>query len=84
MNRESQKLGCGRCRLPYPNDMLSPVIGDPFMKVPVCGICALEMINAIHGSHVKQFRGEMAEDFRVRAINWRRKHPNAQRVTVDR
>jgi hypothetical protein len=49
---------------------------------PVCGICALEIVNEVHGSKLKQFHGEMAEDSRQRAIRWRQQHPNAQLLTT--
>lgn len=51
---------------------------------PVCGICALEITNQTHGSSLKRFRGESAEDMRKRAIRWRLKHPNAQPVGASR
>jgi hypothetical protein len=59
---------CARCKYDYPDDVsLSPVIGSD-EPAPVCGICALEMVNAIHGTTMKKFRGEMAESFRQQAL----------------
>lgn len=75
-------MACGRCGLPYPSDMLNPVVGDALIKTPVCGICALAMVNAVHGTKMKRFHGELAEEFRERAIAWRKKHPKAQPVPV--
>lgn len=71
-------MACGECRLPYPDDMLSPLMTNGGYSQPVCGICALAMVNASHGTHNKRFHGELAEDDRQRALNWRRKHPNVQ------
>lgn len=73
-------MSCVRCDWPYPDDMLKPVVGS-LIKGNACGICALEMLNATHGTRMKRFHGEMAEDFRQRALAWRKKHPNAKPVT---
>lgn len=72
---------CDRCRLPYPAEMLNPLMMNGRYTGPVCGICALEMTNEMHdGKPRKAFQGEMAEEFRQRAISWRKKHPNAQKI----
>jgi hypothetical protein len=74
-------MACARCRLPYPDDMLNPLVGNfPESGLLICGICALAMTNEAHGARRKRFDGEMAEEFRQRAIRWRRKHPRAQPV----
>lgn len=74
-------MPCARCQLPYPSELLNPLMGPhPEAGKPVCGICALAITNEIHGIRRKRFGGEMAEEYRQRAINWRRKHPNAQPV----
>jgi hypothetical protein len=76
-------MACARCKLPYPGEMLNPVMGNfADSGKPVCGICALEIVNEAHGTRMKRFHGELAEGLRLRAINWRRKHPNAQPVAV--
>lgn len=62
---------CTRCRWDYPEDVpLSPVIGSTH-RGDVCGICALEMTNVIHGIKRTRFTGEMAEEFRLLAIKAR-------------
>lgn len=68
---------CGRCKLPYPSELLVPMfIGgkDGGYTAPVCGICALEISNEMHGDNRKRFGGEMAEEMRQGALRWRRKH----------
>jgi hypothetical protein len=62
---------CTRCGYNYPEDVsLSPMIGA-IHKGEVCGICALEMKNAIHGLRDKKFNGEMAELYRLLAVEAR-------------
>lgn len=75
-------MACARCKLPYPGSVaLNPVMGPhPDGGKPVCGICALEIVNEIHGARMKRFTGEMAEQYRQDALNWRRKHPRAEKV----
>lgn len=65
---------CTRCSVPYPEGYLQPVIGA-IHRGDVCGVCALQMINAIHGTQMRSFHGEMAEDLRWMAVEWRRRNP---------
>ena len=71
-------MACSECKLPYPDDMLNKIfLADPQgsgYSEPVCGICALAIINRQHGQNRKKFTGVQAEEFRQRAIAWRRKH----------
>jgi hypothetical protein len=39
----------------------------------LCGICALDYTNRVHGTRRTHFQGEIAESLRVRAIAFRRK-----------
>lgn len=71
-------MACARCDWPYPDGLLSPVIGSAFGSQPVCGICALEIINAVHGTNRKRFQGGHAEEMRTDALDWRRLHPHAK------
>lgn len=41
----------------------------------VCGICALDLNNAVHGTNRQTFNGEVAEYTRQSAIRWRETHP---------
>lgn len=73
-------MACTRCRLPYPDDLLNPVVGNfPESGQPVCGICALAIVNDAHGAEMTRFQG-VAEQFRQRALRWRRAHPHAEPV----
>jgi hypothetical protein len=74
-------MACNRCQWPYPDELLVPIfIGGEGYSQPVCGLCALEMINEALGIHRTEFSGEMAEEKRQEAIRWRRTHPHAQPV----
>ena len=72
--------GCTRCRLPYPAELVTAMNVNG-RYVNVCGICALEISNELHGDNRKAFNGEMAELFRLDAVEWRQKHPNAKPVS---
>jgi hypothetical protein len=63
---------CARCKINYPAAILNPVHTDKGVTGEVCGICALEMSNEIHGIHRKRFDGEVAEHMRQQALAWRR------------
>jgi hypothetical protein len=71
-------MACAHCKLNYPDELLNPIfLGGAGVKegytAPVCGICALEISNAFHGAARKRFDGQLAEESRQRAIEWRRK-----------
>lgn len=58
---------CTRCGWTYPEDVpLSPVLGA-IHKGEVCGVCALQMVNAIHGMRRRHFGGSLAEHARASA-----------------
>lgn len=44
---------------------------DGGYTVPVCAICALEMSNLALGINRTEFQGEIAEQMRQKAIEWR-------------
>lgn len=73
-------MACGHCFLPYPDELLTPMMTTDGYTPPICGICALALKNQIHGTHLTQFIGEQAEEMRRRAWRWRNRHPNAQPV----
>jgi hypothetical protein len=58
-----------------PEDKKHIVIEESPVTKPICGICALEISNTIHGDTRTSFTGPGAESCRVRAIAWRRMHP---------
>ena len=71
-------MACPRCAWPYPTDLLVPMfIGGSGYTAPVCGVCALDLTNAVHGTRLVAFQGEIAEDMRQQALAWRRRHPHA-------
>ena len=64
---------CPKCQVDYPDSVpLSPITGVVVTQ-PICGICALEMINELHGIRRSKFRGEMAEFNRQLAVEFRQK-----------
>lgn len=66
---------CAECKWNYPEELLHQLyMGGGYTK-PMCGICALEVTNKLHGVKLNKFRGEMAEAARLDAIRWRKKHP---------
>jgi len=72
-------MACSRCKLPYPAELVVPMFvntGGSSGYLHVCGICALEVSNNLHGENRTKFDGEQAEDKRQDAIMWRANHPN--------
>jgi hypothetical protein len=71
--------GCAKCKWPFPETLLNPMfVGDgdgTGYTAPICGICALEIVNELHGTNLKKFVGAMAESTRKNAIAFREKHP---------
>lgn len=65
---------CGRCGWPYPDEYLEVVHGS-LVKERVCALCALEIVNAVHGTRMVRFHGEIAESLRLSAADWRLQHP---------
>ena len=53
---------CINCKIKYPEEILF---------FDECGICGLERINKELGISRKKFQGEIAEDCRLQAIEWR-------------
>lgn len=75
-------MRCAYCKRVYPEELLNPMFltlkimgGEVGLTDPVCGICALDITNEIHGDNRTEFRGADAEDMRQRAISWRRRNP---------
>ena len=72
-------MTCTRCKLPYPNELVTQMfVNGEYTNV--CGICALTISNELHGDDRKSFNGTQAEMMRQDAIEWRKKHPNARPV----
>ena len=56
---------CVICEIEYPGEIL---------YFDVCGICGLERQNKELGINRKKFNGEIAEDFRLQAIEHRKQN----------
>lgn len=70
-------MRCEECKITYPSDYTAPlVITREGLKstINVCGICALELTNKLHGLNRTEFGGEVAEEMRQRAVKWRATH----------
>jgi hypothetical protein len=69
---------CGKCKTNYPPELLSQmhiaVPGTAGYTAPVCGICALDITNEVHGVIRSRFTGTIAEGMRQDAIKWRKTH----------
>jgi hypothetical protein len=63
---------CGNCKIKYPDELLSPGMGLGTSD-SMCGICALELSNKMLGINRTEFTGEIAEQMRLDAIEWRKK-----------
>jgi hypothetical protein len=62
---------CSRCGYEYPEDVpLSPMSGTISTR-EICGICALEVSNATLRIKRTSFNGEMAEEYRLLALEAR-------------
>ena len=72
-DRHGPRRPCGDCNFPYPVGLLSPVTGTEGTSPPICGVCALDRMNAAHGTKFTRFQGETAEQFRIAAHLWREK-----------
>lgn len=69
-------MRCAECQWKYPEIILSPLfVGNVGYTRQVCGICALKLMNEIHGINRSSFTGSMAEANRRSAIAWRKNHP---------
>lgn len=70
MAREIELEKCTNCHFSYPSEILAPAFGLG-TSGSICGVCALELSNKLHGDNRTAFNGEIAEDFRLEAIKWR-------------
>jgi hypothetical protein len=64
-------MKCTRCKIDYPRDCVDHAClnGE---YVTLCGQCALEETNELHGLNRKRFDGQLAEDMRQRTLAYRR------------
>lgn len=69
-------MKCDHCKWKYPDHFLSQMMVNGHYTKPICGICALELLNSTSNLKRDHFQGEIAESNRKAAIAWRQKHPN--------
>ncbi len=72
--KQDRLVPCERCEVPYPDWYLHRVTGS-IVTGDVCGVCALEIGNAVLGIKRTRFGGEMANEMLWLARDWRRDHP---------
>jgi hypothetical protein len=65
---------CPGCAIDYPEGYLSEVTADKKKTPPICGCCALEVLNRHKGTFLLYFTSRGAEALRRLAIEWRREH----------
>lgn len=68
-------MKCANCMWKYPDSLLSPLITNLFRTKPICGICALELVNEIYEVKKDSFSGTIAEVNRQAAIKYRKNNP---------
>jgi len=64
-------MECDDCKIDYPNGLVQQLVssdGEAF----ICGVCALERINRVHGVTFAKFNGKTAERMRLGALEYRR------------
>lgn len=73
---------CQQCKIKYPDGYLSPMItSEPNLVTSlICGICALDIRNKVHGINNKEFQGEIAEDMRQMAIKYRKENKTNDKI----
>ena len=67
---------CSQCGIKYPEKLLAPIMTTKGTSVDVCGICGLNLSNFILGVRRTKFNGEIAEQMRLDAIEFRKKNKN--------
>lgn len=77
INRIDSIAKCDICKWTYPAILVNIMRSNSpeFNGKAMCGICGLEVTNAIHGTNRQKFDGEIAEQLRQVAIKWRENHP---------
>ena len=62
---------CAHCQHPYPFELLccSVVLGR--LTMPICGLCARQLINEAYGWRKEGFKGQAAELNRLKAFEHR-------------
>ena len=63
---------CNACKWEYPDGYTAPLLTTEGSMAEICGICALEISNKLHGINRKKFDGQRAEEMRQDAIAYRK------------
>lgn len=63
---------CDGCDVEYPDELVTLFTSSEGCA-RLCGICALEATNSIHGISRTHFTAEIAEGLRRQALAWRKK-----------
>lgn len=69
---------CAECGWSYPDAILAQMMISGKYTGRICGICALDITNRVHGVIRKRFQGQQAESNRLDAIKWRKQYPNCK------
>jgi len=72
---ENSQFICNECKWNYPDHLLSPLVTNKGNTELVCGICALELMNESTGIKRTRFTGQVAEQMRLAAVQWRKDNP---------
>lgn len=70
------RIRCSLCKWLYPDYLVNNLESSKGVLASVCGPCALEIINKIHGDERDKFHGPIAEMMRQEALEWRKSHPH--------
>jgi hypothetical protein len=65
---------CSQCGVKYPDELLTPKMTTKGTFVDVCGICGLNLSNSILVVRQTKLDGEIAEQMRLDAIEFRKKN----------
>jgi len=61
-------MKCAECLKDFPPELLSSMFINGGHTKPICGICALEITNKFHGTSLKEFQGEVAQEMYEKAM----------------
>lgn len=72
-------MKCEKCEIDYPTGLVRTLLIGRLSKesvggvdtIDVCGICALEIINQIHGVNNATFHAPKAEQVRLACVKYR-------------
>ena len=72
-------MKCQQCEFDYPEKLLSQFYDSHHPEVlMICGVCALDLMNATHGDNRTEFDGPGAEMLRKAALKYQKDHPQTK------